>query len=382
MDTKTLLSCHPAASPPNSPSASQSDTAFTETAKGLAGPRPLLHRRPLRRQELAAILELAHAVKTAARRLPPRPRRQADGPLLREGLAPHAPHLRGRHEHRRRQRHLRRPDQGAARRARIHPRRRPQPRALDARHRPAHLLARHHHRDGRQRRRPRHQRALRPRAPLPGHRRLHDPRRTLRRVEGLKFTYVGDGNNVCHSLMLARRSARRAHDRRHARRNFAPSSTSSTRPSRSPKKPAAPSPSPTTPSRPPPEPTPSTPTSAPPWARSRSRQARPHLQALPGQRRADGAVQAPPPSSCTACPAHRGAEVTDAVLDRSSSTGENRNARSHHDHASATKRENRNKCTPSNKKAEGESLPVISFVLGGAKRLPKAQPLKGNEIYN
>ena len=33
-------------------------------------------------------------------------------------------------------------------------------------------------------------------------------------AKGLKFTYVGDGNNVCHSLMLMARAAWRAlHDR-------------------------------------------------------------------------------------------------------------------------------------------------------------------------
>ena len=34
-------------------------------------------------------------------------------------------------------------------------------------------------------------------------------------LEGLQFTYVGDGNNVCHSLMLDRRAARRSLHGRH-----------------------------------------------------------------------------------------------------------------------------------------------------------------------
>ena len=39
-------------------------------------------------------------------------------------------------------------------------------------------------------------------ASLPGPGRLHDARRALRHLAGCNFTYVGDGNNVCHSLML------------------------------------------------------------------------------------------------------------------------------------------------------------------------------------
>jgi ornithine carbamoyltransferase len=59
MDTKTIVM-------PKSrkPSAIQSDTAFTELAKGLAG-RDLCSMADLSPQELAAILELAHAVKAS-----------------------------------------------------------------------------------------------------------------------------------------------------------------------------------------------------------------------------------------------------------------------------------------------------------------------------
>ena len=80
----------------------------------------------------------------------------------------------------------------------------PQHRALDVRHGPPHLLARDHHRDGR---------LL---ASVPVINALSDlehPCQALAdfmtleerfgSVQGLHFTYVGDGNNVCHSLMLA-----------------------------------------------------------------------------------------------------------------------------------------------------------------------------------
>jgi ornithine carbamoyltransferase len=60
MDTKTIVM-----SPKSrKPSGIQSDTAFTELAKGLAG-RDLCSMADLSPQELAAILELAHAVKAS-----------------------------------------------------------------------------------------------------------------------------------------------------------------------------------------------------------------------------------------------------------------------------------------------------------------------------
>src|SRR6201996_2207687 len=60
MDTKTIVM-----SPKSrKPSGIQSDTAFTELAKGLVG-RDLCSVADLTPQELAAILELAHAVKAS-----------------------------------------------------------------------------------------------------------------------------------------------------------------------------------------------------------------------------------------------------------------------------------------------------------------------------
>ncbi len=60
MDTKTIV-MNPKS---RKPSGIQSDTAFTEVAKGLAG-RDLCSMADLSPQELAAILELAHAVKAS-----------------------------------------------------------------------------------------------------------------------------------------------------------------------------------------------------------------------------------------------------------------------------------------------------------------------------
>src|SRR5882757_1769274 len=68
MDTKTLMMPPSATKPAASRGAStlgiQSDTAFTEVAKGLAG-RDLVSIADLSIAEMAAIMELAHAVKTA-----------------------------------------------------------------------------------------------------------------------------------------------------------------------------------------------------------------------------------------------------------------------------------------------------------------------------
>jgi ornithine carbamoyltransferase len=57
-------------------------------------------------------------------------------------------------------------------------------------------------------------------------------------AKGLKFTYVGDGNNVCHSLMLMAAQLG-AHSPSALRKNTRPSPTWSRRPARSPPKPEA-----------------------------------------------------------------------------------------------------------------------------------------------
>ena len=65
------------------------------------------------------------------------------------------------------------------------------------------LLARNHHRDGRQLARTRHQRAqLIVEHPCQAIADFMTLEERFGPVDGLKFTYIGDGNNVCHSLML------------------------------------------------------------------------------------------------------------------------------------------------------------------------------------
>ena len=118
----------------------QSDTAFTETAKCLTG-RDLISIADLCTNELAAILELSHAVK-------------AEPEDFRHGLDAKQMVLIFEKASLRTRLTFEvamntcggnamfyRPDQGAARRARIYSRCGAQPRALDERHRPPHLLA-------------------------------------------------------------------------------------------------------------------------------------------------------------------------------------------------------------------------------------------------
>jgi ornithine carbamoyltransferase len=64
MDNKTIVMNPPKPTKPAGSLGIQSDTAFTDTAKGLAG-RDLVSIADLSVNEMAAILELAHAVKTA-----------------------------------------------------------------------------------------------------------------------------------------------------------------------------------------------------------------------------------------------------------------------------------------------------------------------------
>ena len=73
-------------------------------------------------------------------------------------------------------------------------------------------LARHAHRA-------RHQRALGPAPPLPGAGRLLHPAASgAAGSTGLKLAYVGDGNNVCHALMLGAVKLGVSMSRGHARR--------------------------------------------------------------------------------------------------------------------------------------------------------------------
>src|SRR6202789_1637285 len=62
MDNKTIVMPNSKSAEPKSPLGIQSDSAFTETAKALAG-RDLCSIADLSVAEMAAIMELAHAVK-------------------------------------------------------------------------------------------------------------------------------------------------------------------------------------------------------------------------------------------------------------------------------------------------------------------------------
>ena len=70
------------------------------------------------------------------------------------------------------------------------------------RHHGADLRARDVDRAGEVRHRAGDQRPHRPAAPVPGARRLLHGAREVRPHQGLTLAYVGDGNNMCHSLMF------------------------------------------------------------------------------------------------------------------------------------------------------------------------------------
>ena len=143
-------------------------------------------------------------------------RREADGDVLREGIAAHPLDVSDGDEHPWWVGAVRRSDQLAARRARIAGRYRPQCRAVGADHRAAHLRARDHHRDGAVRERAGDQRAQRSGTPLPGDRRLYDPRRALRQSARLQL-HLRRRRQQCLPLVDADRgSSRRALYRRRA----------------------------------------------------------------------------------------------------------------------------------------------------------------------
>ena len=133
----------------------------------------------------------------------------------------------------------------------------------------------------------RDQRAHRRPPPVPGAGRPAHPARALRRLEGLRVAYVGDGNNVAHSLMEAARARRLRTHRSPARPDTSPTPTI-TRAGRAGRRHR----SSATRARPSPARTPSTPTSGSRWATSRSAPAARRPRRVPRRRRADGARRA------------------------------------------------------------------------------------------
>ena len=97
-----------------------------------------------------------------------------------------------------------RPERRAHRRARAAQGRRAQPGPLDQRHRRARLLADHHRRAGALVERAGDQRAQRP-SIIPARRwpTCSPCSERFGELRGLKLAFVGDGNNVAHSLMLS-----------------------------------------------------------------------------------------------------------------------------------------------------------------------------------
>ena len=97
-----------------------------------------------------------------------------------------------------------RSDGYAAWRTRIDSRRGAQPRALGAGHRRARVFTERAGRTGGACEHPGDQRAFRSLSSVPGALRISSRSRNISATaRGLKLAYVGDGNNVCHSLMVA-----------------------------------------------------------------------------------------------------------------------------------------------------------------------------------
>jgi len=132
-------------------------------------------------------------------------------------------------------------------------------------------------------------------------------------LKGLKIAYVGDGNNVCHSLLIL--AARLGVNLRIAAPAITlPRRTSSRTPSVSPGKPARASSCSPTQRKPSSARKPSTPTPGPAWLRGRRKVRRNVFKAYQVNRKL--MEQAAPGAFFMHClPAHRGAEVTDEVLD-------------------------------------------------------------------
>ena len=134
-------------------------------------------------------------------------------------------------------------------------------------------------------------------------------------LRGLKFAYVGDGNNMCHSLLTHRRARRRACSRRHARGLRAGSRNRCRSKARRPRNAAARSKSSARPKKPSPARKPSTPTSGPAWARKQEAAEREKAFAAYQVNDALFSHAAPDAVFLHCLPAHRGSEVTDEVMD-------------------------------------------------------------------
>ena len=156
--------------------------------------------------EIRRLVEEALAPQAGAPRgqAQPRPRGQDPRAALHQALDAHAPLLPGRHDAARRLDRAAQPRRDPAQPRRDARGHRPRGLALPRRDRHPHLRARRDRGLGRGRDDPGHQRPLGLLAPLPDPRRPADhPRGARRRSGGCKVAYIGDGNNVAHSWILA-----------------------------------------------------------------------------------------------------------------------------------------------------------------------------------